>query len=171
MYGVPSGHRSACSVKLGEVVDALPNSHASCRTILEHLHVISGVGCDRKWVSVGCDGQPYDLIRKLLDNALLCDVCSSDLSPEEVDAHTREKHAGEPCHPKKLYDWVLLRPGLGHIEMNAVKVIFRLLWVPLLRHVAGLLGFRRGPAQAFVKNCGNNHLSWQLVCVVRDSVC
>ena len=171
MYDVPSEHRSSCSVQLGEVTNVLPNSYANCRSILDHLRSITGVGSERQWLSVGCDGQPFDIIRKLIDNTLVCDLCEASLSPEEVDAHSREKHQGKRCEPKKVYDWVLLRPGLGHVEMNSVKALFRLLWVPILRHVASLLGFKSGPAQAFIKNCGNNHVSWQLVCVLRESVC
>ena len=101
----------------------------------------------------------------------MCDLCGSGLSPEDVEVHCKESHPKEICRPKKVYDWVLLRPGLGHVEMNAVKVLFRLLWVPILRHVASLLGFKSGPAQAFIKNCGNSHVSWQLLCVVREAVC
>ena len=122
----------------------MPNSYASCRAILGHLLLtIAGVGSDRQWVPVGCDGQPFD-IRKLIDNTLMCDLCGATLSPEEAGPHTNEKDPGETCTPRKVYDWVLLRPGLGHIEMNAVKALFRLLWVPILRHVASLLGFKSG---------------------------
>ena len=171
MFGVTSQHRPSCEVQLGEVIDAMPNSYASCRTILEQLRTAAGVDTVRQWVSVGCDGQPFDIIRKLIDNSLQCNLCGDQLSPEDVDGHQQEKHQDELCNPKKIYDWVLLRPGLGHIEMNSIKVLFRILWVPILRHVAGQLGFKSGPAQSFIQNCGNNHVSWQLVCVLRDAVC
>ena len=56
MYGVPSEHRSACSVKLGEVADVLPNSYANCRTTSMTLLVLG----------VNESGSPLDVMANRL---------------------------------------------------------------------------------------------------------
>ena len=54
--------------------------------------------------------------------------------------------------------------------MNVCKALFRLMWVPILRPVAKLLGFASDAAQGFIKTCGNHHVTWQLVRVILDAL-
>ena len=63
----------------------------------------------------------------------------------------------------------MLRPGVGHVEMNLAKALFKLLWTPLLRHVAAL-GFRSPRSMAFIQGCGDNHITWQIIRAVTDSI-
>ena len=76
-----------------------------------------------------------------------------------------ELHEGETRY-KKFFDWVMLRPGVGHVEMTVAKAIFKLMWTPLLRHVAVLMGFRSPKAMSFIQGYGDNHITCQIIQVV-----
>ena len=89
------------------------------------------------------------------------------MAREEVDQHSKI-HAD--AEYKKLYDWIMLRPGVGHEEMNVAKAIFKLLWTPLLRHVSSIKGFKTARSRAFIQGCGDNHITWQIIRVVTESI-
>ena len=96
----------------------------------------------------------------------LCEVADADaIRDHQVKEHPNDTHTSH-----KLYDWVLLRPGPGHVEMNLCKVLFKFLWPPLLRHVAKILGFTSDAAQSFIRSCGNHHVTWQLLRIVLESL-
>ena len=62
-----------CSVKVGDPIDVMPNGYANCKAVLDKVKEQAGVGVARQWVALGCDGQPYELISKLMDMILVCD--------------------------------------------------------------------------------------------------
>ena len=170
MLGVPSQHGSQVDVVVGDVFGDMPNSYATCKGILQHIRAQAKIGKDRQWVSVGCDGQPFEICRKLIDRSMVCDKCGEQVDMDLIEQHQNERHDG--CEPKfhKLFDWLLLRLGSGHVEMNICKVLFRLLWAPVLQAVAKLLGFTSDGAQMFIKNRGNFHVTWQIIRVILDSI-
>ena len=170
LHGVPSKHGSNVDVVVGEVFDGMPNSYASCKDVLEHIRKQAKVGEERQWLSVGCDGQPFDICRNLIDMTMVCDACGEVADVDTIREHQQQEHPGDKQTYHKLYDWILLRPGPGHVEMNVCKALFRLLWTPILRPIAKLLGFTSDGAQGFIKNCGNHHVTWQLVRVVLDAL-
>ena len=92
---VESEHHGPCSVKMGEVVEEMPNSFATCVKVLEDLKQQACIGTEREWVTIGCDGQPYDLISKLIDDKVVCSQCESTLNNDEVSTHS-ELHQEEP---------------------------------------------------------------------------
>ncbi|KAF0292546.1 hypothetical protein FJT64_009487 [Amphibalanus amphitrite] len=155
-------HANEVDVCVGEVFEEMPNSYASCKGVLEHIRAQAKVGKDRQWLSVGCDGQPFDICRKLIDRSVACDTCGEETDADAMEQHHSERHPGATMQFHKLYDWLLLRPGPGHVEMNSCKVIFRLIWVPILQTVSKLLGFVSDAAQLFIKNCGQPTIEqWQ----------
>ena len=100
----------------------------------------------------------------------ICDHCGNTFEKDALDTHTNSEHKGQPIQCHKWYDWVLLRPGLGHIEMNISKAVFKLMWVPVMRHVANIMGFKSPRAMSYIQGCGDNHLTWQLVRIVLESL-
>jgi hypothetical protein len=60
-----------------------------------------------------------------------------------------------------------LKPGNGHIEMNLLRCIFKLLWVPCLQEFVKALGFRSDKAQDYVLNDRDHHISWQILTVCK----
>ena len=52
---------------------------------------------EREWTVVGCDGPPYCLASRVIDN------------------------------DKNKYDWVTMQPGLGHLNMNQLKGFFKVI--------------------------------------------
>ena len=62
-----------CDVRLGDPVNAMPNGYESCKVILDDVKKQAGVGEARQWVALGCDGQRYDFISKLIEKVLVCE--------------------------------------------------------------------------------------------------
>ncbi|XP_053374886.1 uncharacterized protein LOC123530450 [Mercenaria mercenaria] len=60
---------------------------------------------------------------------------------------------------------ILLVPGLGHIEMTAVKACFKLLWDVCLQDLAKMLGYRTPRALMCCKACPNHHKSWMILTI------
>ena len=92
------------------------------------------------------------------------------LENEHLETHTASEHLAEKVISRKWYNWVLLRQGLGHIEMNMCKAVFKLMWVPVLRHVANIMGFKSPRTMMFIQGCGDNHLAWQLIRIVLETI-
>ena len=85
-------------MKVGEPILENPNSYVSIKRILAELK-------KRQWVFLGCDGPPYCLANRIID---------------ESDSE---------------YDWVSLIPGLGHLHINKIKTLFKVLDNIIFIHV------------------------------------
>ena len=92
---------------------------------------------DRKWVFLGCDGPPYCLSERIAER-----------NPD-------------------FYDFVHFVPGLGHMHMNQLKTIFRILDEILLEPLgADVLNFNSKKAYDFFVNAKDTHKSWQTLQVL-----
>ena len=76
-------------------------------------------GGKRKWLFLD-DGSIYHIAVKLIDNVLQCRECKETMyGKTNFDDH--------PCNvlnsitPEHEFDWIIIMPGLLHLEMNAVK--------------------------------------------------
>ena len=58
---------------------------------------------------------------------------------------------------------LLLIPGLGHIELNMVKGLFKLLWHIYFKELALILGFRTIRARTCDQNASDNHKAMQML--------
>lgn len=61
---------------------------------------------------------------------------------------------------------ILVVPGYGHIEINAVRALFKLGWDPLLKDVAIMCGFKTPTSLKYCKGATNHHKSWEIVQVM-----
>ena len=83
--------------KMGETLPLNPNSYENIEYILKWLKENLNIGSARHWTFTGCDGPPYCLASRLIEQ-----------NPE-------------------LYDWVCMLSGLGHLGMNEMKTFFKIL--------------------------------------------
>ncbi len=60
---------------------------------------------------------------------------------------------------------ILLIPGAGHIEMNALKALFKLLWPIGLEQLAKLVGYRSDKALQYCLKAADHHKSWELITI------
>ena len=87
---------------------------------------------DRAWLFVGADAPPYCLMRRLIEQ-----------NPDE-------------------YDWLSVTAGLGHLNMNQVKTVFKILEHVMLEPLAkDVLKYNTTKSYQYFMNCKDNHKSWQ----------
>ena len=86
-----------CPVSVDEPILLNPNSYENLVQILDSLKENLAIGREREWTVVGCDGPPYCLASRVIDN------------------------------DKNKYDWVTMQPGLGHLNMNQLKGFFKVI--------------------------------------------
>ena len=65
--------------------------------------------------------------------------------------------------PRHEFDWVVLMPGLLHIEMNISKPFFSLNWSIVLCEVVKLLAFKSEKSLMYARNCSDHHKTWQIL--------
>ena len=81
--------------QIGEPILLNPNSYNNLEQILDNLEVNLEIGSSREWSYIGCDGPPYCLASRLID---------------KID---------------RFQQWVVMLPGLGHLNMNQLKAFFK----------------------------------------------
>ena len=55
--------------------------------------------------------------------------------------------------------------GAGHMEKKLLLAVFWLCKKLLIEKLACRLGFRSKKAIEYIVNCGNHHLSWQIISI------
>jgi hypothetical protein len=118
-------------------------------------------GTKRQWIVVVCDGLPYSLALTVLKETKVCDVCNeSFLGDDKLEQHFQTHHPNENVLFYHEFDWVILKIGGGHYEMNMLKSFFELNWVPFMSQFSRLYGFKTEKAQNYAKSCKDNHKAW-----------
>ncbi|CAC5370814.1 unnamed protein product [Mytilus coruscus] len=130
---------------------------------------IYGTG-DRQWMFVVCDGLPFGLCKEVIAQTLRCRTCDrsedSFHGQDQFLQHHNNCHSEIPYTEKcqlKEFQWVILRPGNGHIEMNMMKSFTSLNWDVFMDELAKLMGFCSENAQKAAKNCTDNHKDWTII--------
>lgn len=86
--GVPSKHPDhPPNVKLGEIIGVNPNGIESVKEVLMNIMTQCDVGNSRQWVRVGCDGVPYAIADKLINQCLVCGICNEQMSCNAIETH------------------------------------------------------------------------------------
>ncbi|XP_063404446.1 uncharacterized protein LOC134687918 [Mytilus trossulus] len=180
---VSTNHKGPTAVSMGMPTFQNPNSSESVAMILRHIGMQAGIkrygkDNDRDWTFVCCDGRPHSLFQKILNEAVICTHCinnkacsdkASFTSKEEYTQHHKRQHSDLPSAYQKEFDWLYLRIGGGHFEMNAVKAFFELNWIPYLEKMCELMGFNSPNAKNFAKTCKDHHVAWQLLLTFHTS--
>ncbi|XP_062608370.1 uncharacterized protein LOC134270197 [Saccostrea cucullata] len=147
---IPSCHEAGPSkVIAGEPIFENPCSYEAVEKVLDHLLEEAEVGTTRHWTAVGCDGLPYVLASRIIEELYICPTCRIQYDEDEFINHIEtSKHANDLEEGRK-YRNILMLAGHGHFEINMTKALFKLLWdVCLLMELAKMLGFKSPKALA-----------------------
>ncbi|VDI14752.1 Hypothetical predicted protein [Mytilus galloprovincialis] len=87
------------------------------------------------------------------------------LSRDLYEKHCEQIHQGSQKQFMHEFDWVYLRIGAGHYEMNLVKSFFELNWTPFLETLCEIMGFCTDSSKQFAKSCKDHHKSWRLLLI------
>ena len=137
-----------------------PNSEKNVLSVIEHVKEVCEIGSVREYVTMWSDGVPYLYASKLQERLWWCKTCKEviDIS---VDEHKQHQN-----NLVRALDYIILRPGPGHIELNMTKTLLDYLWDPLGRDVAKALGFRTQRAQEAVHHGIDLHRNVQVLHVL-----
>ena len=166
---VPTYHQETPPViTIGEPEFINPSSFENCITVLRKIGVEANLvrygGKLRYWIFVCCDGLPFRLCNIIIHETFCCTLChQSFFRTDKYKTHCKQTH-GDGSIPYYLeFDWVVLKPGGGHFEMNSIKSFVELNWVPFFSHLSERLGFKSEKAQYIAKVCRDHHKAWQMV--------
>ena len=117
---------------MGEQVMVNPNSFQRVKQILDEYKTKHGIGKEQEWIILGCDGPPFRMANVI------------------VQKETEK------------YDWVYLVPGLGHLHMNQLKTIFKILDRIMLEPLGKeILHFDSPKAYKFFIDAKDTHKAFQ----------
>ena len=146
-----------------------PNSYEAIRSVLLDVGQQAGI---KKYSPTGenevavifCDGVPYNLIWRLCENTYRCHDCDIILKTKKEC----EKHD----HPNKSleFDWVVVLPGPGHIEMNMLKSLVLLLWPVFWKDMVMLFNFTSESALRSARSVSDHHKGWAILNICRNAV-
>lgn len=154
------------TVHVQEPVYVNPCSYDAVASVLRNIGHKSGIkkyGGDRDWVIIACDGVPYNLCRRIIESYHTCSKCDTSLNGlDACTTHDKEMHLEEEVVFEQEFAWVVLQPGMGHIEMNMVKGLVELGWEVFWKEMAVCFNFRSEAALKCCKKVTDHHKGWTL---------
>lgn len=151
-----------------------PNSPDALKEVLRRVGMASNVKRyhpddpkARQWLSVTMDGLPYLVCRKVIEDFLLCTECGEELVKENLTEHCLNVHQGQRCRAIKEFDWVVLRIGKLHVEMNMARHFMALNWDVYLSKLGSELGFVSEAAQKFLRKGSDHHKTMSVLKVAQ----
>lgn len=137
-------------VQLVDPVFVNPASEEAIKTVLRHIgkHAKVKKYCEdgtRHWVFLTCDGSPYSTVRKILNETKM-------------------------ANGSLEFDWIILRVGVLHEEMNMLKSFVELNWEISFSDFGLTQNFKSDKAQQLLKKCGDHHRSWDDFLKFRDGM-
>ncbi|MEW8547705.1 MAG: hypothetical protein AB2693_29710 [Candidatus Thiodiazotropha sp.] len=168
---IPSGHSTdPIPVCVLDPVFVNPNSFDSLKLVLRHIGNLAGIkrygGTEREWVIVCCDGLPYTMVFRMIQEYLTCTTCNSGfLGSEQFEQHKKQHPGVNDVQYIREFDWVMLHTGDGHYEMNLMKAFVELNWDVFMAMLAKRMGWTSESALKAAKLCYDNHKTWQLILV------
>ena len=143
-----------------------PNGIESVKEVLVNIMTQCDIGNSRQWVGVDCDGVPYAIADKLINQCLVCEIHNEQMGCNAIETHFEEQHPGYAIQYDKLFHSILLVPGTGHTEINLMRALFQICRPVFMELLADKLGFCSKRAVEYIVTCRNHHLSWQIVLIV-----
>ena len=154
---IPSSHDKPVQTIMLDSVLTNPNSHESVKMVLGQIGLDNGIrryGKDsRYWTFATCDGRPHTLIQDLISDVLTCQNCNSSFNSHNQLLNHCAKTRDNKVSFYREFDWVYLRAGAGHLEMNAMKALIDLLWVLhfCLNWLNSWASCQKNPKKSYVK--------------------
>ena len=146
-------------VKILDPIMVNPCSYLSLESVLDDILA----KCNMEWVVIVCDVLSFVLCSKMIDNCNICPTCQELFKKNEAFLNHVKVHPVDDISKYRKYGNILLLPGLGHVEINATKAIFKLLWRVVLKDLAVMLGWKSIKALTACEKCTNHHKSWQIL--------
>ena len=157
-----SNHKDPVKNVVLDPVLVNPNSLESVKIVLWQIYLDCGIKRygkqDRNWTYVTCDGRPHILIQNLMANTIVCQKCQAVFTTKDAFLKHCSDLQNNDIKFYREFDWFYLRAGGGHLEMNAMKALLELLWVPYLECLIELLGYKSDKAKEFIKAGKDNHI-------------
>ena len=166
-----SSHLPAVSVH--EPVYANPCSYEATATVLRNIAKRSGLrqhGGVRDWIIVVCDGVPYNLCRRLVASTHICHTCNMSFNGMDSLVDHSNKHHDGVATGSREFDWVVLQPGAGNIEINMVKGVVELGWDINWKELAIILNFKSETALQCAKKVSDHHKGWTMCRIARLAI-
>ena len=158
---VPSNHQcDAVTISVSDPVFENPNSQKAVTEVLRrvgHTARITRYGFSgpnsREWITVTMDGLPFLIAVNIIKETFICHACAHKEAAKtgnisfygkEWTDHLKSVHKDEESvGTAKEFDWVVLRIGPLHTEMNMVKMnmVFSVNWDVFISCLAKELGF------------------------------
>ena len=171
MYHCPNKDKVP-KVRVLQPTSVNPNSYQSVHAVLVDIGKKVGIykygTGDKQHVLIYCDGVPYNLAYRLIQCTFRCSTCN-----ETFAGKTKcKKHLDD--HPNATFDlefdWCLMQPGGGHIEMNMVKAFVDLTWEIFWKDMVGIFNFKSDNALRCAKKVTDHHKGWALCCIARNAL-
>ena len=96
-----------------------PCSFLSLETVLDTLLLNKST----EWITVVCDGLPFNLCAKLIENYHTCPTCTVLFKKKSDFVNHNLTHKVDNLFSCQTYGRVLLLPGIGHMENKITKAI------------------------------------------------
>lgn len=146
-----------------------PNSYDAIRKVLVDCGQQARIQkycpeSNRKFLLIYCDGVPYNLIWRLCQSTFRCLSCG-ELLHSKADC-TKHGHNDFTLE----FDWVVVVPGGGHIEMNMLKTLVELLWPVFWKDMVMLFNFTSEAALRSARNVSDHHKGWAVLSICRNAV-
>ena len=157
---------------LSEPVFVNPSSYSSVITILRNIGKKAGVkkygSGDREWIVVYCDGSPLNLCMRVILSTYSCNTCSEVVTGfGKIETHMKANHGidiyEQPDCADLEFDWVLMCPGPGHIEMNMLHTLVELCWSLFWESMCRDFNFRSENALKGQRRVSDHHKGWELL--------
>ena len=167
-----------CSVS--EPVFVNPCSYEAVNSITCEIGKKSGVARyngevgSRESAIIFYDGSPYNLCFRGIMSTYRCPPCGGVISGEQnMKKHLVTTH-NVPSEDQDAflleYDWALLQPGPGHIEMNMTKGITSTCWEIFWRVLAQTMNLKSDKALQCCSHENDDHKGWQLFTIAYEAL-
>ncbi len=121
-----------------------------------------------EWLIVYCDAVPLVLANRIVKCCFKCVECNERLFGTDMC----NQHEKNTSHHKfeQEFDWLHLKAGGGHIEMNMLKGLVELLWDVFWGEMVKLYNFASEAAQKAAKKVSDHHKGWTLARIARQAI-
>jgi hypothetical protein len=173
---LPSHHSGQpAEYEVSDPIFVNPSSHHAVAQVLRTIGKRSKIKkyCedgDREWLIVVCDGLPFTHAAHIIEKYATCQECDeSVMGAEELVKHRETVHSGSANFDKE-FDWVIIQPGPGHIEMQMLKSFVKFSWDIFWESMIEIYGFKSPIAKAAALKVNDHHKGWTLLRITREAM-
>ncbi len=157
----PCAYDAVVKVLQGVGQRARVRKYMSAEQLLENQEV-------REWLCTYCDAVPLVLANRIIKCCFTCNECGEILFGTEMCTDHKDKTSHQNI--EKEFDWLHLKAGGGHIEMNMLKGLVELLWDVFWGEMVKLYNFVSEAAQKAAKKVSDFHKGWTLARIARQAI-